>query len=93
MYKDVAKRVLAVILTFCMIGTMPDTALLASGVGTEDVSTKVNEADIGTAADDPKEGAVLEDSGILDFAEPETGTVTEEKNSPAPSSGNQRFSL
>lgn len=90
MYKDVAKRVLAVILTFCMIGTMPDTALLASGVGTEDVSTKVNEADIGTAADDPEEGAVLEDSGILDFAEPETGTVTEEKNSPAPMTDEQQ---
>lgn len=84
MYKNVAKRVLAVILTFCMIGTMPDTALLASGVSTEDVSTKGNEADISTAAEDPEEGSVLNDSETSDPAEPETETVKEEKKSPAP---------
>ncbi len=41
MYRDVAKRVLAVILTFCMIGGMPDFTLLAgveSGNGRVDTS-------------------------------------------------------
>ena len=35
MYKDVAKRVLAVILTFCMVGSMPDFTLFAAGAGSE----------------------------------------------------------
>ncbi len=38
MYRDVAKRVLAVILTFCMIGSMPDFTLLA-GVANVNVRT------------------------------------------------------
>lgn len=41
MYRDVAKRVLAVILTFCMIGTMPDVTLLA-GVTSENERTDVS---------------------------------------------------
>lgn len=89
MYKDVAKRVLAVILTFCMIGTMPDTALLASGISAENESAQVNEADIGAAADDLEGEAVPEDSEALDSVRPKA-EEEQEKEPPAPITDQQQ---
>ncbi len=77
MYKNVAKRILAVILTFCMVGTMPDTALLASSVSTESMNMEVDEADITTATEDSEEKDVLEDSETPDRTETETEIETE----------------
>lgn len=79
MYKDVAKRVLAVILTFCMIGTMPDTALLVSGAGVENAGTEVDAADIGAAADESETETLAEDVDILNSDESETETPPEKE--------------
>ena len=84
MYKNVAKRILAVILTFCMVGTMPDTALLASSVDTESMHTEVDEADISIAAEDSEEKDVLEDSEMPDRTETETEMEQEEDDISAP---------
>ena len=60
MYRDVAKRVLAVILTFCMIGSMPDVTLLA-GANSESGRTDIS-ADEGLTVIDG-ENETLEEAG------------------------------
>ena len=89
MYKDVAKRILAVILTVCMIGTMPDTALLASGTGSEVANTETDEADISTTAEDSEEMDALEDGEAPDRTEEEIKTEQKEDDIPATIPGRQ----
>lgn len=72
MYRDVAKRVLAVILTFCMIGTMPDITLLA-GVNSENGRTDVSSEEGFTVIDGASE--TLEEAGT----EVEASLYTEEE--------------
>lgn len=40
MYRDVAKRILAVGLAFCMVGSTPDFTLLAKGAADQAVNTE-----------------------------------------------------
>lgn len=75
MYKDVAKRVLAVILTFCMVGSMPDFTLFAAGVGSEyaDVAADVQN---GKEEQDNKKDAIVENEDDSEMAE-EAGSEAE----------------
>ena len=75
MYKDVAKRVLAVILTFCMVGSMPDFTLFAAGAGSEyaDVAADVQN---GKEEQDNKKDAIVENEDDSEMAE-EAGSEAE----------------
>ena len=42
MYRDVAKRILAVGLAFCMVGSTPDFTLLAKGAADQAVNTEAD---------------------------------------------------
>ncbi len=76
MYRDVAKRVLAVILTFCMIGTMPDFTLLA------EVNSENGRADVSS---EEELTVIDEDSETLEGAGPEVEASLDTEESSADS--------
>lgn len=78
MYKNVAKRALAVLLIFCMVSAMPDFSLLAAAVNTEDIADDAEPAEGETAEDTETEDAKAEDEKETDFAEEEGKRLPEE---------------
>jgi len=90
MYKNVAKRALAVLLIFCMVSAMPDFSLLAAAVNTEDIADDAEPAEGETAEDTETEDAEAEDEKETDFAEEEGTRLPEETGEEPETEGEER---
>ncbi len=74
MYKDVAKRVLAILLTVCMVCSIPDVALLATGTDSAGGDIGISQE---AAADDLKEASEEETEMFPEAFEEVEGTLEE----------------
>lgn len=85
MYKNVARRVLAVMLTFCMIGSVPDFTLFAAGTGGVYVDEDANLQNISGDDNEEEDAAIKEDdseSRIPEEEDPEKDTEYEDGGTP-----------